>query len=69
MPNENNTMETAMLLVQDRRARRAVEKKAPDLLPQYDALVKNGAGPLMRAIYMGGFDDGMMEGVSRVKLR
>ena len=54
-----NTAEKFAVLMQDRRARRGVEKHAPHLLEQYDALVKNGAAEMMRAVYAGGLADGV----------
>lgn len=51
------------LMMQDRRARRSVEKNVPHLLPEYDALVKNGAAELMRAVYLGGLSDGALSAI------
>lgn len=47
------------IYMQTRRARRAVEKQCPDQLPFFDSLLKNGAGQLLRAVYLGGTSDGI----------
>lgn len=59
-----NKAEKFAELMQDRRARRGVEKRAPQLLAQYDALVKNGAAEMMRAVYLGGLSDCVMQSVA-----
>lgn len=57
--NDDNKAAQAAIDMQTRRARRAIEKQCPDQLPYFDALLKNGAGQLLRAVYQGGLSDGI----------
>lgn len=57
--NDTDKAVQAMIELQTRRAWRGVEKHCPEQLALFDALLTNGAGPLLRAVYQGGLSDGV----------